>query len=118
MHGAYVTYGRRFGNFMPYFTKAIHRVDSPLTTDLIPSVGPLAELAAGVNQAIGSTSDQDSYSFGVRYDLPGFSVVKGALLKLQFDRIDTDGGPGNLNFLLPGFDGTVNMIGVSADFVF
>jgi hypothetical protein len=118
MHGAYLTYGRRFGNFMPYFTKAIHRVDSPLSTDGIPSVGPLAPLAAGVNQAISSTSDQDSYSFGVRYELPGFSVVKGALLKVQLDHIDTDGGPGNLNFITPGYDGTVDMIGVSADFVF
>jgi hypothetical protein len=118
MHGAYLTYGRRFGNFMPYLTAAIHRVDSPLTTDRIPAVGPLAPLAAGVNATIGSSTDQDSYSAGLRYDLPGFSVVKGALLKLQFDHIDTDGGPGNLNAVTPAFDGTVNLIGVSADFVF
>lgn len=118
MHGAYVTYGHRFGNFMPYFTTAIHRVDSPTTTDAIPAVGPLAPLADGVSQAVGSTTDQDSYSVGVRYELPGFSVVKGALLKLQFDHIDTDGGPGNLNFVMPGYDGTVDMIGMSADFVF
>lgn len=118
MHGAYVTYGRRFGNFMPYFTTAIHRVDSPLATAAIPAVGPLAPLAAGVNQAIANSSDQDSYSVGLRYELPSFSVVKGALLKLQYDHIDTDGGPGNLNFVTPDFDGTVDMIGVSADFVF
>jgi hypothetical protein len=31
---------------------------------------------------------------GVRYELPSFSVVKGALLKLHYDHIDTDGGPG------------------------
>jgi hypothetical protein len=103
---------------MPYLTAAIHRVDSPLTTDRIPAVGPLAPLAAGVNATIGSSTDQDSYSAGLRYDLPGFSVVKGALLKLQFDHIDTDGGPGNLNAVTPAFDGTVNLIGVSADFVF
>jgi hypothetical protein len=118
MHGAYVTYGRRFGNFMPYFTAAIHRIDSPLTTDAIPAVGPLEPLALGVNQAIANTSDQDSYSAGLRYELPSFSVVKGALLKLQYDHIDTDGGPGNLNFVTPDFDGTVEMFGMSLDFIF
>jgi hypothetical protein len=118
MHGAYVTYGRRFGNFTPYVTKAIHRVDSPLSTDAIPAVGPLAALAAGVNQAIGHSSDQDSYSIGVRYELPSFSVAKGALLKVQYDRIETDGGPGNLNFVTPQFDDTVDMIGMSIDFIF
>lgn len=118
MHAAYVTYGRRFGNFMPYATAAIHRVDSPLTTDAIPAVGPLAELAAGVNLAIANSSDQDSYSVGVRYELPSFSVVKGALLKLQYDHIDTDGGPGNLNFVTPDFAGTLDMFGMSLDFIF
>lgn len=118
MHGAYLTYGRRFGNFMPYFTVAIHRIDSPLTTDAIAAVGPLAELAAGVNQAIANSSDQDSYSVGLRYELPSFSVVKGALLKLQYDHIDTDGGPGNLNFVTPDFAGTLDMFGMSLDCIF
>ena len=118
MHGAYVTYGRQFGNLMPYVTTAIHRVDSPLTSDAIPAVGPLAALAAGVNQTIGNSTDQDSYSIGVRYELPGFSVVKGALLKVQYDRIEIDAGPGNLNFVQPDFDGSVDMIGMSVDFIF
>jgi hypothetical protein len=118
MHGAYVTYGRRFGNFMPYFTTAMHRIDSPLSTDLVPAFGPLAALAEGVNGALSASTDQDSYSVGLRYELPSFSVVKGALLKLQYDRIETDGGPGNLNFTLPGFDGTVDMVGMSFDFIF
>ena len=118
MHGAYLTYGRRFGNFMPYLTAAIHRVDSPLSTDQIPAVGPFAPLAAGVNEAIANSSDQNSYSAGMRYELPSFSVVQGALLKLQYDRIDTDGGPGNLNLTTPDFDGAVDMIGLSFDFIF
>jgi hypothetical protein len=118
MHGAYLTYGRRFGNFMPYLTAAIHRVDSPMTTDAIPAVGPLAELAAGVNETIGNSSDQNSYSAGVRFELPSFSAVKGALLKLQYDHIVTDDGPGNLNFVTPRFDGAVDMIGMSVDFIF
>jgi hypothetical protein len=118
MHDAYVTYGRRFGGFMPYFTSAIHRVDTPTSTTAVPAVGPLAPLAAGVNLTLGSTSDQDSYSVGVRYELPSFSVVRGALLKLQYDRIDTDGGPGDLNFIVPGFDGTVDMISMSLDVIF
>jgi hypothetical protein len=118
MHGAYLTYGRRFGSFMPYLTVAIHRVDSPLSSDEIPAVGPLAPLAAGVNQTIANSSDQNSYSAGLRYELPSFSVVKGALLKLQYDHIDTDGGPGNLNFVTPAFDGTLDMFGMSLDFIF
>jgi hypothetical protein len=118
MQGAYVTYGRRFGNFMPYLTAAIHRVDSPQSTDQIPAVGPFAPLAAGVNEAIANSSDQNSYSAGMRYELPSFSVVQGALLKLQYDRIDTDGGPGNLNLTTPDFDGAVDMIGLSFDFIF
>lgn len=117
-HGAYVTYGRRFGSVMPYATYAIARVDSPTSTNLIPAVGPLAPLAAGVNAAMSGNSDQDSYSVGVRYEVPSFLMVKGALVKLQYDHIDTDGGPGMLNDVQPGFDGTVDMISASFDFIF
>jgi hypothetical protein len=45
-------------------------------------------------------------------------VVRGALLKLQYDRIETDGGAGNLNFVTAQFDGTLHMVGMSLDFVF
>ncbi len=117
-HGAYATYGRRFGGFMPYVTYAISRRDETLHSDAIPAVGPLAALNAGVNAVIGSgATDQDTYSAGVRYELPSFSVVKGALVKLQFDHIDAD-GRGDLNNVTPSFDGKVNVVSASFDFIF
>lgn len=117
-YGAYATYGRRFGSFMPYATYAIQRRDEILHSDAIPAVGSLAGLNAGVNAALESgATDQDSYSLGVRYEVPSFSVVKGALVKLQFDHIDAD-GRGNLNNVQPGFDGKVNMFSASFEFIF
>lgn len=117
-HGAYATYGRRFGGFMPYVTYAISRRDETMHSDAIPAVGPLAALNAGVNATIeAGATDQDSYSLGVRYELPAFSVVKGALVKLQFDHIDAD-GRGNLNNVQPGFDGKLDMVSASFDFIF
>lgn len=117
-YGAYATYGRRFGNVMPYATFAISRRETVMHSDAIPAVGPLADLNAAVNAIIGSGStDQESYSVGVRYELPSFSVVNGALLKLQFDHIDAD-GRGDLINVQPGFDGKVNMISASFDFIF
>jgi hypothetical protein len=117
-HGAYATYGRRFGGFMPYATYAISRRDETMHSDAIPAVGPLAALNGGVNATLGQgATDQDSYSVGVRYEVPSFSVLKGALVKLQFDRIDPN-GRGDLNQVTPGFDGKVNVVSASFDFIF
>jgi hypothetical protein len=117
--GAYATYGRRFGNLMPYATYAISRRDEITRSDAIPAVGPLAALNGGVNASLaqGST-DQDSYSLGVRYEVPAFSVLKAALVKLQFDHIDAKDGKGILNNVQPNFDGELNMISASFDFIF
>lgn len=115
---AYLTYGRRFGNLMPYATLAGLRRDQSMHSSAIPATGPLAALNAGVNAVIQTgATDQDSYSVGVRYEIPAFSVVKAALVKLQFDHIDAD-GRGGLNQVQPGFDGKVNMISASFDFIF
>lgn len=118
-HAAYLTYGYRIGNLMPYATIAGMRRETPLSTDAIPAVGAFAPLSAGVNGVIASqgTTDQDSYSVGVRYELPSFSVVKGALVKLQFDHIDAE-GRGNLNNVQPGFDGKLDMVSASFDVIF
>jgi hypothetical protein len=118
-HAGYLTYGRRFGNFMPYATLAGTRRETALSTNGIPAAGPLAALSVAVNGVIASqgATDQDSYSLGVRYELPSFSVVKGALVKLQFDHIDAD-GRGNLNNVQPGFDGKLDMVSASFDFIF
>lgn len=117
--GAYVTYGRRFGNVMPYATYAISRREQATHSDAIPAVGALADLNAGVNGVIASgPHDQDSYSLGVRYEVPAFSVLKAALVKLQFDHIDAKDGNGMLNNVQPNFDGKLNMISASFDFIF
>lgn len=116
--GAYLTYGRRFGGFMPYLTYAQSRENSP-ERSTIPSDGPFAMFAFAVNTTLDSGySDQDSYSAGLRYEVPSFSVLDGALLKLQFDHIDAKGGNGMLNQVQPGFDHSLNMVSVSFDFIF
>jgi hypothetical protein len=117
-YGAYATYGRRFGNLMPYATYAISRRDEVMSSNAIPAAGALAALNAGVNATIqAGATDQDSFSVGLRYEVPAFSVLKAALVKLQFDHIDAD-GRGNLNNVRPGFDGKLNMVSASFDFIF
>jgi hypothetical protein len=119
MHGAYATYGRRFGGLMPYVTLAMARRDEEYTSNAIPAVGPLAPLAAGVNAVLaGGNDDQDSYSIGVRYEVPSFAMLKAALIKFQYDHIDAKDGVGMLNDVQPGFDGDVDMISASFDFIF
>lgn len=118
-HSAYVTYGRRFGNLMPYATYSQMRRDQPLHSDAIPAAGSLAVLNATINGIIATTAgDQNDYSVGVRYEVPSFSIVKGALVKLQLDHIDTKDTNGMLNNVQPDFDGTLNMISASFDFIF
>jgi hypothetical protein len=114
----YATYGRRFGNVMPYLSYAILRRDDKAQSSAIPAVGPFAALNAAVNGVIASNGDQDSFGAGVRYELPAFSVLQGALVKLQFDHIDAKNGNGILNQVQPGFDGKLNMISASLDFIF
>jgi hypothetical protein len=116
--GAYVTYGRRIGSLMPYATYAIARRDQVTRSDAIPATGPLAGLNAGVNASLAAgMNDQDSYSVGVRYEVPAFAMLKAALVKLQFDHIDAEGN-GNLNNVQPGFDGKLNVVSASFDFLF
>ena len=116
--GAYITYGRRFGALMPYVTIAQSRHHRP-NESTIPATGSFAALSFAVTTLLeGSYSDQDSYSAGVRYEVPAISVLNGALVKLQFDHIDAKNGNGMLNNVQPGFDHRVNMITASFDFIF
>lgn len=117
--GAYASYGRRFGNVMPYATYAQLRRDTAAHSDEVPAVGALVPLNAAVNATLATgNGDQDSYSIGVRYELPSLSVLKGSLVKLQLDHIDTKDTNGMLNAVQPDFDGTLNMISASFDFIF
>jgi hypothetical protein len=113
-HGMYLTLGRRFGSFMPYATYAKNVIDSPRSTAAIP----IPQLAAAVNTILAGRSDQDSYSAGLSYQAPPLPVLKGAVVKLQYDHIDTDEGNGMLNNVQPGFDGKVEMVSLSFDVLF
>jgi hypothetical protein len=110
----YATLGRRFGAFTPYVTYGMNDIVSPTSADDMP----IPALRDGLNMMLSRTTDQDSYSAGVRYDLPSFWVLRGAVLKLQYDRIETDGGAGILTVVKPGFDGKVNLLSLSFDALF
>lgn len=117
MHSAYLTYGRRIGGFTPYGTYAIARRDEVQQSTVITA--PFAALNAVANSVLGTVSnDQDSYTVGLRYELPSFSVLKGTVVKLQYDHIDVKEGDGMLNEVQAGFDGSLNMYSLSFDFIF
>jgi hypothetical protein len=113
--GAYLSYGRRFANLMPYATYAISRRDTPTASTAVA----IPALSFGLNAAIANAyDDQSSYGAGVRYEVPSFSVFKGALVKLQYDRIKAEHGNGMLNNATANFDGSLNMVSASFDFIF
>jgi hypothetical protein len=119
MHSAYATYGRRIGERTPDASYAMTRRDELEGITAIPAVGPLAPLAAAANGALATGDfDRDTISVGLRYELPSFSVLNGALVKLQFDHIDAKDTGGMFIAVQPGFDGEVNIVGVSFDFIF
>ena len=117
MHSAYATVGHRFGGLMPYATYAIARREG-VTSSNVPAVGPLAPLAVGLGDLLANNNSQDSWSVGIRYEVPGFSVIDGAQLKLQYDSIEAKEGNGMFLNVQPGFDGTANMYSISLDFIF
>jgi hypothetical protein len=120
LSGAYLTAGHRFGNFAPYATYATLSVDSDRFTDLIPRTSARnIALDTQLDGIAAGTSDQSSYAVGLRYELPAFAFLKGAVLKGQYDHIDPkDGGKGFLNAVPVGFSGSVNMYTLTADFLF
>jgi hypothetical protein len=120
LSGAYLTAGHRFGNFAPYATYAMLKVDSPRSTNLIPRTTVLgATLDTQLDSIAAATSDQDSYGLGLRYELPSFAFLKGAVLKAQYDHINPkDGGKGFLSAAPAGFSDSVNMYTLTADFLF
>ncbi len=118
MHSAYFTYGHRFGNFMPYATYAIARHDG-YESSAIPAGSPFAGLAAVANGALAATpNDQDTYSAGLRYELSSVPLLKGAVVKLQYDHIKAKEGNGLFINVQPGFEGKTDMISASFDFIF
>lgn len=123
--GGYLTAGKRFGSFTPYATYALYDVQSDRTNDTIqiPAGSPLAPtlryLDASVDGVAGVVSDQETLSVGFRYDVPAFAMLKGAVLKMQVDRMDPkDGGKGFLSVAEPGFSDVVHMYSLSFDMIF
>jgi hypothetical protein len=123
--GSYLTAGKRFGSITPYATYARLDVQSKLTNETIqiPAGSPLAPtlryLDASVDNVAGFVTDQETLSAGFRYDVPSFAVLKGAVVKLQVDRIDPkDGGKGFLSVTEPGFSDVVHMYSLTFDMIF
>ena len=118
MYSAYFTYAYRFGSFMPYATYAIARHDG-YESSAIPASSPFAGLAAVAEGALAvTTNDQDTYSVGLRYELPGMPVLKGSVVKLKYDHIKAKEGNGLFTNVQPGFEGETDMVSVSFDFIF
>lgn len=108
----YAMFGYRYGKFTPYYMYADVKQDSIRDYSGLPTSGPLAPLAAGINGAIkaGLTSTN---AIGVRWDF-----YKSAALKLQMDRVKPRDGNGGFLNAKPGFSDTVNVYAAAIDFVF
>ncbi len=123
IRGWYITGGYRLGEFTPYMTLARIRAHNDTSDPGLPlaglSPGQAAQaqgLNAGLNQLLGSATQQKSVSLGVRWDF-----IPNAALKVQYQYLDLDdGSPGVLTNTQPGFEpgGSVNLFSASIDFVF
>ena len=111
----YATLGYRFGSVMPHVTFSQVRTDSPTTQRVIPAVGALAPLAAGINSLLaGQNPAQKAVALGVRWQF-----ARNADFKAQWDRVKIPAGAqGNFQQVQPGFPGTVNVYSAAVDFVF
>jgi len=92
------------------------KVDSPTSQSIVPSVGPLAAVAGGVNTLLsGQNVAQKTIAIGARYQFH-----KNADVKVQWDRVDLpNGAVGNFQKAEPGFAGSkVNVYSAAVDFVF
>jgi hypothetical protein len=116
--GWYGSLGYRLGKFTPYVVLSSLKVDASNVDNTIPKdVDPdLTALSAAVDGIVAENANgQRTHAIGVRWD-----VVRNAAVKLQFERIRTTGGVGQLIAPRPGFgDGArVGVWSLSFDFVF
>jgi hypothetical protein len=109
--GRYVLAGYRVGKFTPYAMYAEREIDSARSNTVIPAVGPLIPLAAGVNALVLGT-EQNTTAVGLRWD-----AASSVAVKFQFDHVDPEGAGLFVN-VKPGFDGPVNVFGIAVDVVF
>jgi hypothetical protein len=108
----YAMLGYRWGKFTPYYMYADAKQDSIRSYSTLPTSGPLAPLAAGINGAIKSGLTSTN-AVGVRWDF-----YKSAALKVQVDRIQPHDGSGGFLNPKPGFHDTVTVYAAGIDFVF
>ena len=112
----YSSLGYRFGDVMPYATVSRVRIDSATSSSLVPAVGPLASLSAGINTLLATQNyAQNTGAVGVRWQFH-----KNLDVKVQWDRVKLPSGAlGNFIHSQPGFAGsTVNVYSAAVDFVF
>lgn len=109
----YTMFGYRMGAFLPYVVHASAKQDSPRTVAGTPTAGPLLAYTYGANALASASPIQTSNSLGVRWDFH-----KSAALKLQFDRMSPENGPGTFINAKPNFAGSVNVFAAAVDFVF
>jgi hypothetical protein len=109
--GRYALVGYRVNKLTPYAIYAEREVDSARTSTVVPQVGPLIPLALGVNALIRG-NEQNTTSLGLRWD-----AADSVAVKFQYDHVDPEGN-GLFGNVKPGFDGPVNVVGVSVDVVF
>ena len=109
----YTMFGYRMGAFLPYVVHASAKQDSPRTVAGTPTAGPLLAYTYGANALASASPIQTSNSLGVRWDFH-----KSAALKLQFDRMSPENGPGTFLNAKPNFAGSVNVFAAAVDFVF
>ncbi len=94
--GRYVLAGYRIKKFTPYAMYAEREVDSARSSSVVPAVGPLIPLAAGVNALIAGT-EQTTTSVGVRWE-----AADSVAVKFQYDYVDPEGA-GLFANVKPGF---------------
>jgi hypothetical protein len=126
--GTYLTVGNRFGSFTPYATVAHLDVKSARSNEEIVIPAPTASnavlratlrtLDTSIDNLAAAVSDQNTYSIGLRYDVPSFSVLKGAVVKAQIDHVDPKDGKGFFAAAPVGFDESVNIYSLTFDFIF
>ncbi len=109
--GRYVLAGYRINKVTPYAIYAEREVDSARSSSVVPRVGPLIPLAAGVNALIAGT-EQTTTSFGLRWE-----AADSVAVKFQYDYVDPEGA-GLFGNVKPGFKGPVNVFGIAIDVVF
>ena len=109
----YTMFGYRMGAFLPYVVHASAKQDSPRTVAGTPTAGPLLAYTYGVNALASASPIQTSNGLGVRWDFN-----KSAALKLQFDRMSPENGPGTFINPKSNFAGSVNVFAAAVDFVF